>query len=77
MGPSVRAPASTGEGRGRSGRVSFFQQSISSSPQLTAFGRAAYSQFDGSTERVGTFEPQSLTPLSIVTARFGDTASCG
>jgi hypothetical protein len=44
-------------------------------PQLTAFGRAAYSQFDGSTERVGTFEPQSLTPLSTVTARFGDTAS--
>lgn len=44
-------------------------------PQLTAFGRAAYAEFDGASERLGTFEPQGITPLSPVMARFGDTAS--
>ncbi|MEJ0085556.1 MAG: hypothetical protein WDO72_07735 [Pseudomonadota bacterium] len=44
-------------------------------PRITAFGRAAYSQFDGSTHEIGRFEPEAPAAFESVNARFHDTAT--
>ena len=45
------------------------------SSRLTAFGRAAYSAFDGSSHQVGRFEPGSSGPFERISAQFDDTAT--
>ena len=42
---------------------------------MTAFGRAAYSQFDGSTHEIGRYEPNVSGPFQNVNARFDDTST--
>jgi len=43
--------------------------------RLTAFGRAAYSEFDGSTKQIGRFEPAVSGPFEAVNAQFDDTST--
>jgi hypothetical protein len=43
--------------------------------RISAFGRVAYSQFDGSTHQVGRFEPLVPGAFENVDARFKDTAT--
>jgi hypothetical protein len=43
--------------------------------RLSTFGRFAYSQFDGSTVRIGEFEPTLAGVRTPINAQFGDTAT--
>lgn len=43
--------------------------------RLSAFGRAAYSQFDGSRHKVGEFDPVGTGSIEALDVRFNDTAS--
>jgi hypothetical protein len=44
-------------------------------PQLTAFGRAAYSAFDGTSHQIGRFEPGASGPFEKINAQFDDTST--
>jgi len=43
--------------------------------RLTAFGRAAYSEFDGTSHQVGRFQPVLSGPSEPINAQFEDTAT--
>jgi hypothetical protein len=43
--------------------------------RMTAFGRAAYSEFNGTTHQIGQFEPNASAPFENVNAQFKDTST--
>ena len=45
------------------------------SPHLTTFGRFTYSEFNGTTHKIGTFVPGDEQPLEDINANFQDTST--